>query len=133
MSNNKQKYFVGNWIQNKENPKKIGLIHGIFEGPSELTEDVFYDIAFINPGDEIGFCPQDEILAHYDVIPLPWQLFFKVGDKVKIVGVPKSGIITKISTFAESPKPLYVRTESAGGKEYIDVYAPHELVKIGER
>lgn len=128
---NEQKFYIGNWIQHKEKPELVALIHSVFDND---FGDLFYDIAFIGPSEHIqGFCGQEDLEKNYKLISLPWQLFFKVGDKVKIVGVPNSGIITKISTFAESPKPLYVRTESAGGKEYIDVYAPHELVKIGER
>ncbi len=123
-----QKYFVGNWIQHKRHPDWVAFINEVFDNHGHK----FFYTAFITNASTKPFLGQGEIERDYNVIPYPWQLFFKVGDKVKIVGVPNSGIITKISTFAESPKPLYVRTESAGGKEYIDVYAPHELIKIGE-
>jgi len=134
MSNNEQKYFVGNWIQNKKNPKKIGFIYGIFEGPvgPESAENIFYDIAFIDPGDEIGFRPQDEISENYIVISYPWQLFFKVGDKVKESGSEKIGTIDHIASKEEIEKgfrPIYVIYP---GHSRHDFYNPHELIKIGE-
>ncbi len=124
MSDNEQKYFVGNWVKAKNNEWSGIIIDLMSSDPEE------YIIGFLGKG--VLYMLKEQLDNEAEVVPYPWQLFFKVGDKVKIVGVPNSGIITKISTFAESPEPLYVRTESAGGKEYIDVYAPHELIKVGE-
>ncbi len=126
----KPKYFVGNWVRCKED----GWTGIILAVETTHKKDILYKIGhFFEPEAYFGeHYWESEITELFDTIPYPWQEFFKVGDKVKILGTQKIGSIIKMSAFAESIKPLYIKSVYMKGKECVDTYAPHELIKIGD-
>lgn len=127
-----QKYFVGNFVRHKKD-NWIGIIHAsnINYGGQEYV----YCIArFDEPVDcfTARMYFESEVDELFDIIPYPWQLFFKVGDKVKEPGAEKIGTVDHIAQRKEIEsgfRPIYV-IYPGHSRHYF--YNPHELIKIGE-
>lgn len=116
-----QKYFVGNWIQHKEKPELVAFINEVFDNHGHK----FFYTAFTTNASTMPFLGQGEIERDYDIIPYPWQLFFKVGDKVKVADDGQEGKI--VASCGDPEVPIEVHHQNATYR-----YAPHELIKIGE-
>jgi len=123
-----QKYFVGNWIQHKRHPEWVAFINEVFDNHGHK----FFYTAFTTNASTMPFLGQGEIERDYNIIPYPWQLFFKVGDKVKEPGSEKIGTVDHIASKEEIEngfRPIYV-IYPGHSRHYF--YNPHELIKIGE-
>lgn len=121
-----QKYFVGNFVRHKKD-NWIGIIHAsnINYGGQEYV----YCIArFDEPVDcfTARMYFESEVDELFDIIPYPWQEFFKVGDKVKVDGVKETFTICNIVPSDDAP----VKIENEGG--WMGADTPHELIKVGE-
>lgn len=137
MSKEPQKYFEGNFVRHKTEGW-TGVIYAVAIDDWDGVQTILYSIAFFgDPEEEVGeehygLFWEPEIPELFDIIPYPWQEFFKVGDKVKEPGAEKIGTVDHIASKEEIEsgfRPIYV-IYPGHSRHYF--YNPHELIKIGE-
>jgi len=130
MSNNEQKYFVGNFVRHKKEGW-TGVIYAVAIDDWDGVQTILYSIAFFgDPEEEVGekhygLYWEPEIDELFDIIPYPWQEFFKVGDKVKT----ESHGVGTIMRF-DGGNCISVRF-SDKPDDYC-IYTFSDLIKVGE-
>ncbi len=122
-----QKYFIGNWVRHKQHHHWMTFILGV---QKDDESGYIYDMAFADPwtyDNPPPYLSQSDLEQFYEIIPYPWQLFFKVGDKVKCGN--QEGRIDRI--FTGPRRKDFIEINCGDGVGFINC-APHELIKIGE-
>jgi len=127
MSKNKvQKYFPGNFVRHKTE----GWFGVIYAMTIDGNRGNLYALARFH--EPLGWCDEydglywEEILTNtFDIIPYPWQEFFKVGDEVKNARTGDIGTIMSIS--CDDICPIEINDGKAG-----DLCDPIRLIKVGE-
>ena len=135
-----QKYFVGNFVRHKTEGW-TGVIYAVAIDDWDGVQTILYSIAlFGDPEEEVGdehygLYWEPEIPELFDIIPYPWQEFFKVGDKVKIKN-NKEGVIIELGNWGRCNDnfPIIVQcSDDLNCTNHSNHWCPpHLLIKVGE-
>ncbi len=131
-----QKYFIGNFVKHKTEGW-YGVVCSRYcheDGTNELFCIAKFDFSHGNtkrawPAWLQYVSDEQGITDNFDIIPYPWQEFFKVGDKVQ---TEYDGIGKITDTTTNSGARLIFVHFGGENKDKYRILAPHELIKVGE-
>lgn len=135
-----QKYFVGNFVRHKKGGWTGVICSKYYEDDDENCESWevygiakfnFFEANTLSSTEKIYiFLDGEDIAEQFDIIPYPWQEFFKVGDKVEVRKGAREGRKGTISDI--DPDCVWPVSVVSKKEKWMDGYSYADLIKVGE-